>query len=427
MAEGLASPSRMRALRGVPLSSQVRVGMLLRRLVQEETTSRPRATAESPEVARGTQLINPVSASFGRSILNASASPTGQLFMGGDEIEESWRNASICPVDEDLSDILQLDTLDLSHNNDDTAADDDSWSAPPQPKAPPPQQQRQQQRQKEGSGHYGSLVLEKKAAKTKMKSNTTDETIHGAHLHRATAEWLAQHSRNDPHCSIFLYSPRTRDKIVSTLAEHVARRIVEENSLLVLKQGRKGARGRGCLIVTTKANLEAWGALLRSQHHLRLHTYQDTLAKRRATGPNRLRSHDCILTTLDTLKAKELAIPERDSEGDEEEEEGPAAADDPWHTARPRGGKVVEMSFLHLFHFELLIVDASDASNSLRRTSARGEAVASVSADSRICLVPCDEASRDDMYTQAQPSVRNARQLMSVTMPTASLVVDFRR
>ena len=370
---------------------------------------------ETPEFARGTQLIN--TSAFGRSILHASAnSEAGQLFMGEDELEDSWRNAnaSICPDDEDLSDILQLDTLDLSHNSDITASDADSWSAPPQPKAQPLQQEK--------TSHFGSLVLEKK--KKAMTTKKMDEAMHGTHLHRATAEWLAQHSGNDPYSSIFLYSPRTREKILSTLAEHIARRIDGESSLLVLKQGKKGTSGRGCLIVTTKANIEAWGALLRGQHNLRLHTYQDTLAKRRAMGPHRLRSHDCILTTLDTLKAKELAIPERVLE-DEEGEDGSSAADDPWHASRPRGGKIVEISFLHLFHFELLIVDASDAASSLRKTSARGEAIASASADSKICLVPCDEASRDDMYTQ--PSVRHARQIMSVNTPTASLVVDLRR
>lgn len=66
----------------------------------------------------------------------------------------------------------------------------------------------------------------------------------------------------------------------------------------------------GLLIICTKADIPVWSRLLKNISRVSSLIYSaDTLAQRRKGGVNRLTRYDVVITTYESLKAKEVALP----------------------------------------------------------------------------------------------------------------------
>jgi hypothetical protein len=223
---------------------------------------------------------------------------------------------------------------------------------------------------------------------------------------------------------------------MTTVLNHAAAIITRQQQLggdkrgLLSLRGRGGGqrRGRGVLLVTTKTELDGWLAILRGNPHIRLLSYTDSLAKRRQMGSERLRNYDVIITTFDTLKAKELALPREEVFGQSQSDSEPEdEVGDEWVQGRAaiaEQGGVVELSYLHLFRFRLLIVDAFElGAAGIKASSLRGEAVLRVSADEKLGLV--GGGSRTDPYSE--PAVKTMRAVLGLdAKPVSSCTGDFR-
>jgi hypothetical protein len=83
-------------------------------------------------------------------------------------------------------------------------------------------------------------------------------------------------------------------------------------------------QSQAVLIVTIKSQVEVWATYIRNLPEPRLLLYTDSLVKRRKLGAYNLSQYDVIITTFDTLRAKEVCIPEEySSESDPEERSDP--------------------------------------------------------------------------------------------------------
>ena len=249
--------------------------------------------------------------------------------------------------------------------------------------------------------------------------------------HDQVASWL-QTEHMSSRASILIHSDSTRARVLRTVVDHLAQEISlqhkEDGEPGVLMPRCRGGNGRGVLLLTTKAQIEAWSGLFRSFSYIRLLEYTDSLSKRRSLGSQRLRHFDVIITTIDTLKAKETVAPEeelRGRGGGVLEAAGAAAAGE-WIAGlgglKQKDIKMVDISLLHLYHYSHLVVDEGGG-GVLKPSSLRGVAIKRASASSKLGLVGDDDCGAEPYALSA---VKCMREVLQLEPPVSGITLDAR-
>lgn len=288
----------------------------------------------------------------------------------------------------------------------------------------------------------GRLVLRSKVSGMKQTSASEPGFRAGrSYAHAQIASWL-QNEHLRYRASVVLLSDRSRKRAMETVIQHFAGLVVEHRrkdggtGLLALRGDSRNVfqQGRGLLMLASKSQLENWAAVLRQHAQLRLLCYTDSIEKRRVMGSQKLRAFDVILTTLDILKATELALPEHELktwakqvQGEEEKEAIQQGDDVGWVTggrAQAFPESIVSISQLHLFHWAMIVVDTHElgASATIKASSLRGKAFAKVSADSKLGLVDASGTTGEPFG----PAARHMKEVLGLAAPVASVTLDAR-